>query len=106
MLKVLFTRIFHVETDEDLESHLDEVMEALLELEGERLGDSDISALLTENHVEISVVASSDLDDESQALGDAVSFADSAIRAAIHKAGGHTPEWVPVSVNMEALQPA
>lgn len=103
MFNVLLTRTFNVTMVEDLESHLDKVMEAMLALENDCLVDSDMSATLTTGEVSISIVGRSSEDDESAAFVEAIALADSAIRSAIHAAGGHTPEWVPVSRNAESL---
>lgn len=104
-MKVLLTRTFQV-ASADLELNLDAVMESLIELEGERLSDSDGSAVLSEGLVEVWIVAYSGVPDESEALGDAVAHADAAIRTAIHKAGGHTPHWQIMSLNVEELETA
>lgn len=102
MISVLFSKTFYVNSPV-LEQHLDSVMEALLELENERLDDSDISATLATGEVSISVVAKSENTDDSKALGEAVSLADSAIRSAIHKAGGVTLGWEEIATHMEQL---
>lgn len=106
MLNVSLTRKFHVSTSGDLEAHLDDVMNALLALEGPDLMDADISATLAKGEVSISIIAISEASDEGLAFDEATATADSAIRAAIHAANGHTPEWVPVSQHAESLLPA
>jgi hypothetical protein len=78
---------FIVEGASDLDAHTDAVMNELLALEGPTLSDSDISAKLSEKVVEISIT-SADLDFDS-----AVDRGRSAIRTAIHAAGGRTPDW-------------
>lgn len=98
MMHVKLTRSFkltvHGESSGDeaaeaeaLDLHSDEVMNELLALEADDLHDSDVSISLVKKEIEISVVAGADDYDE------AMLKADSAIRAAIHAAGGHTPEW-------------
>lgn len=103
MLNVMLTRTFNVTMIEDLESHLDQVMDAMLALENESLVDSDLSATLATGEVTLSIIGRSSEEDESLAFVEAITLADSALRSAIHAAGGHTPEWVPVSRHAESL---
>lgn len=72
---------------EKFSAHLDIVMDELLGLETDSLFDSDISAELTTGTMQITVSA------KAVDFDQALSIADSAIRAAIHSAGGHTPNW-------------
>jgi hypothetical protein len=90
MKHVRLTRTFTVtgHFDEDgLDAHTDLVMEELLKLEDENVSDSDISAILAQSEVSVTVVAI------AMTFDDAVQLADSTIRAAIHAAGGSTPRW-------------
>lgn len=115
MQNVMLTREFQVQC-EDLEAHLDLVMEELLALESVDLVNSDISASLETGAVEVSIVAISRLDDDSEAFLAAIEAADAAIRTAIHAAEGHTPgwvsaaqvthKWVPVARQAQELQSA
>lgn len=90
MIAVRLTKHFTVSTTADLDEHTDAVMEELLKLESAELSDADIAASLESGEVSVSVVAEAPTFEEAAALG------DSAIRAAIHAAGGHTPEWADV----------
>jgi hypothetical protein len=76
-----------------LEQHFEEVMEQLVGLEegDERITDSDLSARLATGEVEISVVVEAENTDEAGTIG------NSAIRCAVHAAGGHTPGWEEIS---------
>lgn len=93
-----------VEPDElavALEAHFDDVMEELLRLEsapGSQVTDGDVSAQLATGEVEISVVVDASDPDE------AISVGMGAIRAAIHAANGHTPDWKAVPSATWALE--
>lgn len=70
---------------DELSRHLDDVMDALLALEG--VIDPDISASLAAGHVEIAVTVEAPSDLEAVEKG----FA--AMRTGIHTAGGFTGSW-------------
>ena len=80
---------FHVTSDIDLDSHLDEVMSALMALEkaDSRISDSDFDATVSSGLVRINSSALAETFDEATALAMAT------IRSAIHAAGGFTPGW-------------
>jgi hypothetical protein len=86
---------FNVTGAKDFDAHIDDVMVHLLELEAvdARLGDSDIEAVLSQGLLTINVLATDATLDAASAL------ANSAIRSAIHAAGGATPEWEPTATN-------
>jgi hypothetical protein len=71
-------------SDEDVESHLDQVMTELLELQAE---DPSIDVALDERRVSLAVAV------EASNPLEAIDRASSFIRAAIHAAGGATPDW-------------
>jgi hypothetical protein len=73
------------EDPDQLEAHLDAVMEELLALGAT---DPDIGASLAQRQVEISVAVVGVADPE-----EAVRRAGALIRTAIHAAGGATPDW-------------
>lgn len=87
VVHIKLTRGFTVENSPDLDAHTDSVMEELLALEDDQLCDADISVDFGRSAVEISIVAIGPDFDE------AVERADSAIRSAIHAAGGSTRAW-------------
>jgi hypothetical protein len=87
MIHVRLLKGFLVSGGTDLDSHTDVVMEELLKLESEFVTDADVSVDLKECFVEVSVVAT------AKSFDEAVEIADSAIRTAIHAAGGSTPRW-------------
>lgn len=100
MLFVKLTKTFKVHTDggTDLDLHTDSVMDELLALESDFIRDADVSAALVEGLVSISIVAGAgDFDG-------AVRLADSTIRAAIHAAGGSTPDWKTVETRAQELE--
>lgn len=72
-----------------LQDHFAEVMDALSELEDcdSRLSDADMSVHLREHEAIFSV------DVEAETIDEAVAIGKSALRSAIHDAGGHTPGW-------------
>ena len=72
------------DSDEDVEEHLDQVMEELMHL---RTCDPSIDAGLADGSVCISVVV-----DSSNPL-DAITQASGSLRSAIHAAGGGTADW-------------
>ncbi len=80
---------FYVTGEVDLDSHLDEVMTALMALESadERITDSDYVAAVKTGFVRINSSATENTFDEAAAV------AMASIRAAIHSAGGFTPGW-------------
>jgi hypothetical protein len=84
-MKVAFTIHLHVTgAPEQNEASLDEVMEELLRLGAE---DPAIGGALEAGEVEISLTV------DAPSPEDAVPVALSTIRAAIHAAEGHTPDW-------------
>lgn len=90
MIAVHLTREFLVHGEDDLEAHTDRVMEELLKLESATIRDADVSGSVLDGEVQISVYAI------GESFDTAADIADSAIRSAIHAAGGHTPNWEPV----------
>lgn len=72
---------------EALDALTDQVMDELVALESASLKDADVSATLTQGLVDITIVGVADDFDEATVI------ANSAIRTAIHAAGGHTPKW-------------
>lgn len=90
MIAVHLTREFLVHGEEHLEAHTERVMEHLLALESETVRDADVAGSLTDGVVQVSVYAI------GESFDDASEVADSVIRAAIHAAGGATPNWEPV----------
>lgn len=103
MLFVKVTRTFQVSGHEsvaELDEHTDLVMEELLKLESDVISDSDVSAELANGVVSVSIAASADDYDAACAI------ADSCIRAAIHAAGGSTPEWVTIAMRSRQLAAA
>lgn len=89
MVEVRLTRTFLVQGSGDLDAATDAVMEEMVKLESEDLCDSNLSANLADNIVELEMVG------RAQTFDVAVERADSAIRTAIHAAGGATPNWSP-----------
>jgi len=89
MTSIRMSMTFNVTGTTDFDAHIDDVIENLLELEAAdaRLSDSDIEAVLTEGLLTINVLAT------DTTLDAASTLANSAIRSAIHAAGGATPEW-------------
>lgn len=87
MIHVKLVKSFIVFGADDIDAHTDAVMDELLKLESESISDSDLSADLKDCTVEVSIVGHAETFDEAAAI------ADSAIRTAIHAAGGSTPEW-------------
>lgn len=98
MIAVHLTRAFQVHGCDDLNTHLDDVMTALLALESDTVRDADVSGSITESTVEISVYA---IGEDFDAAAEA---ADSAIRSAIHAAEGHTPNWETIQSHAAAAQ--
>ena len=89
MMRANISMTFEVDGDGNLDVQTDLVFEALLALEqaNVNLCDSDLDAILTDRLVTLRVAAQADTLDQALALG------GSAIRAAIHTAGGATPGW-------------
>ncbi len=89
MKYVKLTMTFTVSGATDLDAQTDLVMDELTNLEAgnEALRDSDLSASLRDGQVVIAIVGLGRTFDEAQDV------ASSAIRAAIHAAGGSTPKW-------------
>jgi hypothetical protein len=89
MKYVKLTMNFTVRGGSDLDAHTDLVMDELLNLEecDPNLHDADVSATLTDQQVSITIVA---LGDTFETAHD---IAATAIRTAIHAAGGSTPSW-------------
>lgn len=69
---------------DDLSRHLDDVMDALMDLD---VFDPDIEATLATGHVDISVTVEATDDFE------AVEKSWAAMRTAVHTAGGYTGTW-------------
>lgn len=88
--------------DDSLEAALDSVMEALLETEAgdPALSDSGMGSSITERTAEITLCA------EGDSEGDAVDRILGAVRSAIHKSGGATPNWpgIDEAVNSGAVK--
>lgn len=78
-------RVSGCESEEDFDLHIDQVLEHLYD--DDRVREPDYTASLAERTVEFSLSVSSD--DEV----DAFTLLHSALRAAIHAAGGGTPGW-------------
>lgn len=72
-----------------LDEHLQDITDELLSLEegDEALFDVDVSAKLATGEVEFSIVV------EAETPLGAARKGSSAIRCAVHAAGGHTPGW-------------
>ena len=89
MTSIRLSMTFNVTGADNFDAHIDDVIERLLELEvaDSRLSDSDIDAVLTKGLLTINVLATDITLDAASAL------ANSAIRSAIHAAGGATPDW-------------
>lgn len=91
MVTVRLSKSFTVGGAEHFESHVYGVLDELHSLE-ESLGtvfDPDLAASETQAIVTFSISATAETIDEAR------SVADSAIRSAIHAAGGATPDWLP-----------
>lgn len=71
---------------DDLDEHLDNLMDALIDEPGAT--DADIGATLASGEVTISMYIDADADDQ------AISRALVVARSAIHKAGGFTGGWL------------
>ena len=80
---------FFVTGEADLDSHLDQVMTALMSIEAadDRISDSDYVATVKSGFVRINSSA------KAQTFDEAAAVAMATIRAAIHTAGGFTPGW-------------
>lgn len=80
---------FYVTGEMDLDSHLDQVMTALMAIEtaDDRISDSDYVATVKTGFVRINSSAMAETFDEAAAVAMAT------IRSAIHAAGGFTPGW-------------
>ena len=80
---------FYVTGEMDLDSHLDQVMTALMAIEAadDRISDSDYVATVKTGFVRINSSATAETFDEAAAVAMAT------IRSAIHAAGGFTPGW-------------
>lgn len=87
MLAVRVSREFHVQGASNLDEQTDSVFEELLSLECDKLSDADLEAELETARVILSVIS------HAPSFDEAVSYADAAIRTAIHASGGHTPGW-------------
>lgn len=72
-----------------LDTHLDEVMEQMLEQEAStpEVSDPTIGVDHQETRVEVELIV------EADSVGDAVRIGDAFARAAVHKAGGYTANW-------------
>ncbi|MDR0483597.1 MAG: hypothetical protein LBH13_10685 [Cellulomonadaceae bacterium] len=86
---VAVTGVFHVTSDgpADLEAHLDDVMNELLAIESEQADSAGMGIDLSQGIVEIELTA------YAENFDDAVAYASSTIRTAIHAAGGYTHGW-------------
>jgi hypothetical protein len=75
--------------DAELRGEVGRIMDQLLALENAGCGISDaaISLDLATSTVSVELVA------QGKDFQEAVTRADSSVRAAIHAAGGHTPQW-------------
>lgn len=92
----------HSRSIDELEAHIDDVTDALMEHSSSesRLIDPDVIATLATGQVEITiraVIVNGDIDE-------AVAFADAAMRSAIHAAEGNTSEWSPA--NWKPVEPS
>ncbi len=89
MTSIRLSMTFNVTGAADFDAHIDDVVERLIELEAadSRLSDSDIDAVLTQGLLTINLLSTDTTLDAASAL------ANSAIRSAIHAAGGATPDW-------------
>lgn len=98
MVSVAMRREFDVTspTRDGLDEHTDVVMEQLLALEGADLEDSAVGVNLATGRVEIEVVA------HGPNFEAAIDVGSSAIRTAIHAAGGSTPDWTVTPVAQHA----
>jgi hypothetical protein len=89
MTTIRLSLTFSVSGVTDLDAHTDAVLNALMDLEtaNPSLADSDLEAVLSKSLVTVAIVSTAETVDmaEQNALA--------AIRAAIHSAGGATPEW-------------
>lgn len=75
---------------DQLDKHLDEVMEELIRLDVE---DPSVNATLATGSVEISLVIATVEAPNPEIIPDAVRRGLNTIRSAIHAAGGVTPDW-------------
>lgn len=97
MVRSFYVTPLEGESADDLDGHSDEVLRQLLALEADNLTDATVSVDLGAQTVEIEVLANADSFDE------AVEVADGAIRAAIHAAGGSTPEWHGAGIRVDLV---
>lgn len=99
MVAIHLSRSFIVSglTRDRLDEHTDEVLRELLALQSDDLTDATVAVDLGTGVIDIEVVGVADSYD------DAVGVADGAIRAAIHAAGGSTPEWRGVRTSAELI---
>ena len=72
-------------TDEAFDRHTDEVLDALIDLDG--VVDPDMTVNLARKEVLISITF------EAKDAGEATMLAFSSVRSAIHEVGGWTPGW-------------
>lgn len=87
MLAVSLSMTFRVSDVEDLDAQTDAVMNHLVDLEDAHLSDISMDVIFSEQLVTISVLS------RKNTLVEALEHASSAIRTAIHAAGGSTPDW-------------
>ena len=82
----------------NLLDHFEAVLDQLAEIEAgdPTLTDSDLSVNLHEGRAELAISVAVD------SLEEAVTVGSAAIRAAIHAAGGFTPDWENVNWNFRA----
>jgi hypothetical protein len=88
MIEVSLSMTFSVSNVEDLDAQTDAVMDYLVDLEDSTLNDSSMDVTFSQSLVTISVLA------RKETLEDALEHGSSAIRTAIHSAGGSTPDWI------------
>ena len=87
MIEVSLSMTFRVSNVDDLDAQTDSVMDHLVDLEDSRLSDSSMDVVFSQKLVSISVLS------KGKNLESALEYGSSAIRTAIHAAGGSTPNW-------------
>lgn len=88
MIEVSLSMTFRVSNVDDLDAQTDAVMDYLVDLEDSTLSDSSMDVTFSQRLVTISVLA------RKETLEDALEHGSSAIRTAIHAAGGSTPDRI------------
>lgn len=91
MVTIRLSKSFTFDGSDHFDAHIYAVLDELHALEEslETVCDSDLVASAAANAVSFSLSASAETIDEARTI------ADSAIRSAIHAAGGATPNWRP-----------